>query len=485
MSSTSPKNPVRIVTAASLFDGHDASINIMRRILQDMGAEVIHLGHNRSVQDVAKAVLQEGAQGVCVSSYQGGHMEYFKYLKDLLDKAGAGCVKIFGGGGGVIVHDEKRELEEYGIAQIFHPDDGRKLGLEGMIRMIIEACDFDIVEAQKKFKKAAVFEKDLIPSVEIGLALTAIENGEKEIKLDQFGLNSFGRAGAKPLVLGITGTGGAGKSSLIDELAQRFLNFYPGKKLGIVCVDPSKRKTGGSLLGDRIRMNSLSRPNIYMRSVASRGSGKEIANTLPEILNFMRKLDFDFIIAETSGIGQGNMAIAELSDMSMYVMTSDFGAQSQLEKIDMIDFADFVAVNKADRRGAQDALRDVTKQYKRSRKIFDLDTKVPVFLTQASQFNDGGVNQLFFALADALTARNSLPAVDPALRGSVLSAEENVIIPSERQNYLAEIVATNKKYRTRVEELSEKASKLGSLHNLSKDLGLDVSQVEKKSAEYK
>jgi len=479
------KNPIRIVTAASLFDGHDASINIMRRILQEMGAEVIHLGHNRSVQDVVKAVLQEGAQGVCISSYQGGHMEYFKYLKDLLDKAGAGYVKIFGGGGGVIVHDEKRELEAYGIAQIFHPDDGRKLGLEGMIKMIIEACDFDVIEAQKKFAKAQIFENDSVPSVEIGLALTAIENGINNIKLDQFGLSAFSRKTEKPLVLGITGTGGAGKSSLIDELAQRFLNFYPGKKLAIVCVDPSKRKTGGSLLGDRIRMNSLSRPHIYMRSVASRGSGKEIADTLPEILKFMRELDFDLIIAETSGIGQGNMAITELSDMSMYVMTSDFGAQSQLEKIDMIDFADFVAVNKADRRGAQDALRDVTKQYKRSRKIFDLDTKVPVFLTQASQFNDGGVNQLFFSLSDTLAEKKALPPVDANLRSQVLSAEENVIIPSERQNYLAEIVSVNRKYRSRVEDLSEQASKLGALHKISKDLSLEPAQIEKKASEYK
>lgn len=479
------KNPIRIVTAASLFDGHDASINIMRRILQEMGAEVIHLGHNRSVQDVVKAVLQEGAQGVCISSYQGGHMEYFKYLKDLLDKAGAGYVRIFGGGGGVIVHDEKRELEAYGIAQIFHPDDGRRMGLEGMIRMIIEACDFDVIEAQKKSAKSQIFENDSVPSVEIGLALTAIENGIKDIKLDQFGLNSFARKTEKPLVLGITGTGGAGKSSLIDELAQRFLNFYPGKKLAIVCVDPSKRKTGGSLLGDRIRMNSLSRPHIYMRSVASRGSGKEIADTLPEILKFMRELDFDLIIAETSGIGQGNMAITELSDMSMYVMTSDFGAQSQLEKIDMIDFADFVAVNKADRRGAQDALRDVTKQYKRSRKIFDLDKKVPVFLTQASQFNDGGVNQLFFSLTDALSEKKSIPPVDANLRNNVLSAEENVIIPSERQNYLAEIVSVNRKYRSRVEDLSEQASKLGALHKISKDLSLEPSQIEKKAGEFK
>ncbi|MEQ1723352.1 MAG: fused isobutyryl-CoA mutase/GTPase IcmF [Pseudobdellovibrio sp.] len=483
--STQTKNPIRVVTAASLFDGHDASINIIRRILQDLGAEVIHLGHNRSVQDVVKAVLQEGAQGVCISSYQGGHMEYFKYLKDLLDQAGAGYVKIYGGGGGVIVHDEKRELEAYGIAQIFHPDDGRKLGLEGMIRMIIDGCDFDLIEAQKKFTKKQIFENDKVPSVELGVALTAIENGHKDLKLDQFGLANFVRKEKTPLVLGITGTGGAGKSSLIDELSQRFLNAYPNKKLAVVCVDPSKRKTGGSLLGDRIRMNSLSRPNIYMRSVASRGSGKEIASTLPDILKFVKQLDFDFIIAETSGIGQGNMAITDVSDLSMYVMTSDFGAQSQLEKIDMIDFANFVAVNKADRRGAQDALRDVTKQYKRSRKIFDNEAKVPVYLTQASQFNDGGVNQLFFAVADVLTEKGALPQVDADFRKSVLSAEEHVIIPAERQNYLAEIVSTNRKYKARVKDLSEKASKLGALHNISKDLNLDANTIEKQSLEYK
>ncbi len=483
--SQAPKNPIRIVTAASLFDGHDASINIMRRILQDMGAEVIHLGHNRSVYDVVKAVLQEGAQGVCISSYQGGHIEYFKYLKDLLDQAGAGYVKIYGGGGGVIVHEEKQELEAYGIAQIFHPDEGRKLGLEGMIQIIINACDFDLVEAQKKYTKKQIFENDNVPSVELGVALTAIENGHLNLNIDQFGLTHFRRYGAAPLVLGITGTGGAGKSSLIDELTQRFLNAFPEKKIAIICVDPSKRKTGGSLLGDRIRMNSLSRSQIYMRSVASRGSGKEIASTLPEILKFIKQLDFDFIIAETSGIGQGNMAITDVSDLSMYVMTSDFGAQSQLEKIDMIDFANFVAVNKADRRGAQDALRDVTKQYKRSRKIFNNDLQVPVFLTQASQFNDGGVNQLFFAIADVLAEKKSLPKIDPLLKEKVLSAEEHVIIPAERQNYLAEIVTVSRKYKARVKDLSVKASKIGALINISNDLNLDSKLVEKKTTEFK
>lgn len=479
------KNPIRIVTAAALFDGHDASINIMRRILQDMGAEVIHLGHNRSVSDVVKAVLQEGAQGVCISSYQGGHMEYFKYMKDLLDEAGAGYVRIFGGGGGVIVHEEKQELEAYGIAQIFHPDDGRKMGLEGMIEMVIRGCDFDILEKQKEYKtKKNIFAGDTIPSVELGVALTAIENGHKDFSLSHFGLDAFKARTANPLVLGITGTGGAGKSSLIDELVQRYLNAYPNKKIAVVCVDPSKRKTGGSLLGDRIRMNSLSRNRVYMRSVASRGSGREIASSLPEILKFIRQLDFDFIIAETSGIGQGNTAITEVSDLSMYVMTSDFGAQSQLEKIDMIDFADLIAVNKADRRGALDALRDVTKQYKRSRKIFDEKVEVPVFLTQASQFNDGGVNKLFFKMADLLEShQKGLWGIDAKYKANILSAEEHVIIPADRQNYLAEIVTTVHKYKKRTEVLSEKASQLGGLKKVAPLLGTNPDTVKKLEAE--
>lgn len=479
------KNPIRIVTAAALFDGHDASINIMRRILQDLGAEVIHLGHNRSVSDVVKAVLQEGAQGVCISSYQGGHMEYFKYMKDLLDEAGAGYVRIYGGGGGVIVHDEKKELEAYGIAQIFHPDDGRKLGLEGMIEMIIRGCDFDLLEKQKEYKtKKNIFAGDTIPSVELGVALSAIENGVKDISLETYGLQSFKAKNGEPQVLGITGTGGAGKSSLIDELVQRYLNAYPDKKIAVICVDPSKRKTGGSLLGDRIRMNSLSRNRVYMRSVASRGSGREIASSLPDILKFIRQLDFDFVIAETSGIGQGNMAITEVSDISMYVMTSDFGAQSQLEKIDMIDFADLIAVNKADRRGALDALRDVTKQYKRSRKIFDEKTQVPVFLTQASQFNDGGVNKLFFKLADILEARQAKKwEVDPHFKSNILSAEEHVIIPADRQNYLAEIVNTVHKYKKRTEVLAEKASQLGGLKKVAPLLNAPAESVKKVEAE--
>ncbi|MEN0058993.1 MAG: methylmalonyl-CoA mutase family protein, partial [Bdellovibrio sp.] len=477
------KNSVRIVTAAALFDGHDASINIMRRILQDMGAEVIHLGHNRSVQDVVKAVLQEGAQGVCISSYQGGHMEYFKYMKDLLNEAGAAYVQIFGGGGGVIVHEEKKELEAYGITQIFHPDDGRKLGLEGMIEMVVRGCDFNILEKQKKAGKN-IFEKDPVPSMQLGVALSAIENGQSDVSLEKFSLEGFRRQNKEPLVLGITGTGGAGKSSLIDELVQRYLNAYPDKKIAVICVDPSKRKTGGSLLGDRIRMNSLSRSRVYMRSVASRGSGREIASSLPELLKFVKQLDFDFIIAETSGIGQGNMAITEVSDLSMYVMTSDFGAQSQLEKIDMIDFADLIAVNKADRRGALDALRDVTKQYKRSRKIFDEKVSVPVFLTQASQFNDGGVNKLFFKLSDILNEKQpGVWQVDSTYRANVLAADEHAIIPADRQGYLAEIVTTIHKYKKRTEDLAERASQWGAVRKAAAVLGASAESVKKIESE--
>lgn len=493
-----PKNPIRVVTAASLFDGHDASINIIRRILQDFGAEVIHLGHNRSVSDVVKTVLQEGAQGVCISSYQGGHMEYFKYMKDLLDEAGADYVRIFGGGGGVIVHDEKKELESYGIAQIFHPDDGRKLGLEGMIQMIIEQCDFDILkkvnpklskfplnqpQSRKYFDQ--LFKQDPIPSVELGIYLSSVENKSAIVKepvlsnenIKALGLDKFVTLKKAVPVLGLTGTGGAGKSSLIDEVVQRFLNVFPDYKIAVVCVDPSKRKTGGSLLGDRIRMNSLSRSRVFMRSLASRGSGREISDSLPEVVKALKQFDFDLIIAETSGIGQGNMAITEVSDLAMYVMTSDFGAQSQLEKIDMIDFADIIAVNKADRRGAQDALRDVTKQFKRSRKIFEDNVQVPVFLTQASQFNDGGVNKLFFEIASQLNKKTSqfeIPKdyflVREDQKMNMVSSDEHVIIPAERQSYLAEIAQSVRSYKQKVMAQSEKVSKWGSLVQLQKDL---------------
>lgn len=466
------KNPVRIVTAASLFDGHDASINMIRRLLQDAGAEVIHLGHNRSVLEVVTAALQEGAQGICLSSYQGGHMEYFKYMKDLLRQAGADYVKIFGGGGGVIVHDEKKELEAYGIDHIFHPDDGRKLGLDGMINLIMESCDYALQD-----KLTGSFDKTLegredIPHRLLGVALDALDLDrampsavEKVLSKQKFSKT--------PKVLGVTGTGGAGKSSLVDELIQRLLNTYKDLKIAVVCVDPSKRKTGGSLLGDRIRMNSLSRPGVFMRSIASRSSGSEIARSLPKVLDFLKTQDFDLVIAETSGIGQANVAITEVSDLSLYVMTSEFGAQSQLEKIDMIDFADLIAINKADHRGSLDALRDVRKQYKRSHRIFEApDNQIPVFLTQAAQFNDKGVNDLFFALSDKLAQTDAqYPwSLSDAQKSQMQGAEKQHIIPADRQNYLAEIVTCVRNYKKESEELAQRASKLGSYYQLKDEL---------------
>ena len=472
-----PKNHVRVVTAASLFDGHDASINLMRRLLQDAGAEVIHLGHNRSVLDVVTAILQEGAQAVAISSYQGGHMEYFKYMKELLDKAGADYVRIWGGGGGVIVHDEKKELESFGIAQIFHPEDGRRMGLDGMIRMMVEGSDFDLVgkAAEKPGRPSELKLRPDLPHRLLGVALSCIEQGVAVPADVQNGLKTFARkSGAQaPLVLGVTGTGGAGKSSLVDELVQRLLNAYPQLKVGVVCVDPSKRKTGGALLGDRIRMNSLSRPGAFMRSVASRGSGSEIAASLPKMLEFMKTLDFDLLIAETSGIGQAQNAITELGDLSLYVMTSEFGAQSQLEKIDMIDFADLIAINKADRRGSMDALRDVRKQFRRSRKQFTgEDETLPVFLTQAAQFNDDGCNQLFFRLSEVLAAKDASRAfwkLSEAYRGAIKGVTRKTIVPPERQAYLAEIASSVRAYKKQTEELAKTATLLGSLETIGED----------------
>ncbi|MGE4130991.1 MAG: fused isobutyryl-CoA mutase/GTPase IcmF [Bdellovibrionales bacterium] len=472
---TDRQNPIRVVTAASLFDGHDAAINVIRRVLQDHGAEVIHLGHNRSVLEVAEAALQEGAQGVCVSSYQGGHMEYFKYLRDLLNQAGASHVKIFGGGGGVIIHDEKRELEAYGITQIFHPDDGRRLGLEGMIEMIMKECDFSLPEKAKGShfgKDSELFAKAPIPQTALGVALTAIEN-EKPLDSVLPSLQSFKRVGDKaPLVLGITGTGGAGKSSLIDELLIRFLNFFPDSKVGVICVDPTKRRTGGALLGDRIRMNALSRRGTFMRSVASRGSGSEISLSLPKMLDFLKGYDFDLLIAESSGIGQASSKILEIGDLSLYVMTSEFGAQSQLEKIDMIDYADLVAINKADRRGAADAHRDVQKQYRRARKIFDHSTPVPVYLTQASNFNDRGVNQLFAGLCEHLSGKGSRLSLTGDQTARLKGSEKQTVVPPERQNYLAEIVATVRQYKKDVREKAEVASNWGALERAAQVTGL-------------
>ncbi|MBY0316865.1 MAG: methylmalonyl-CoA mutase family protein [Bdellovibrionales bacterium] len=463
-----PQNPIRVVTAAALFDGHDASINMIRRLLQDGGAEVIHLGHNRSVMEVVTAALQEGAQGICISSYQGGHMEYFKYIKDLLREAGADEVKIFGGGGGVIVHEEKKELENYGIDFIFHPEDGRRMGLMGMIDLILEKCDFVFDQPHKL--TSVLKDRNDLPHRLLGLAVDQAERQGSVGKEISQALKSFERSSQNaPPVLGITGTGGAGKSSLIDELLQRFLNAYPDKKIAVVCVDPSKKKTGGGLLGDRIRMNSLQRPNVYMRSLASRGSGSEIAKSLPLVLDQLKKYQFDFIIAETSGIGQANTAITEYVDLSLYVMTSEFGAQSQLEKIDMIDFADLIAINKADRRGSLDALRDVRKQYKRSRKMFEApDEALPVYLTQAAQFNDQGCNDLFFKLTELLAQKTESWKLAEDYRRAIRGAQRQSIVPPDRQNYLAEIATTVRKYKKETVAKAQVASELGSIEKVKK-----------------
>lgn len=469
------KHPIRVVTAASLFDGHDAAINMIRRLLQDNGVEVIHLGHNRSVQDIVRAALQEGAQGICVSSYQGGHMEFFKYMKDLLDQAGASYVKIFGGGGGVIIHEEKRELEAYGITQIFHPDDGRRLGLQGMMNVILEACDFTL--PQPTLGPLNELPEDQLPSHQLGLWFDAIEQGQELPAWSEQQKKT--PSSKRPLVLGVTGTGGAGKSSLIDELVWRFLWAYPKKKIAIFCVDPTKRKTGGALLGDRIRMNSLSNPRVYMRSLASRASGKEIADALPRMVQAAKGMDFDLIMAETSGIGQSGSAITELADLSLYVMTSDYGASSQLEKIDMIDLAHLIAINKADRRGAEDAMREVSKQWRRSHKVWDEEITPPVYLTQASRFNDPGVHRLFFRLSEELEKKqNGQWLLPESKKSQIHEAKAHIIIPPHRQSYLAEIVHTVRSYKQRVKELEPKARQLGVLQQLRLALQGSRSEVE-------
>ena len=386
-----PKNTIRFVTAASLFDGHDATINIMRRILQSSGAEVIHLGHNRSVEEVVNCAIQEDVQGIAMTSYQGGHNEYFRYMFDLLKEKGAGHIKIFAGGGGVILPTEIKELQNYGIAKIYSPDDGRKMGLQGMINDMMQQCDF-LTRNQIDGSIEVIQNKE---AAKIAHAITVAENfpanAEHFLKEIQQLIN-----GKKIPVLGITGTGGAGKSSLVDELVRRYLIDFEDKSIAIISVDPSKRKTGGALLGDRIRMNSINNPRVYMRSLATRQANLALSKYVQEAIDICKAAAYDLIIVETSGIGQSDTEITEHCDVSLYVMTPEFGAATQLEKIDMLDFADVVAINKFDKRGALDALRDVKKQYKRNHQQFDLaDDAVPVFGTMASQFNDPGMNALY------------------------------------------------------------------------------------------
>lgn len=454
-----PKNPVRFVTASSLFDGHDASINIMRRIIQSNGCEVIHLGHNRSVDEVVSAAIQEDVQGIAISSYQGGHVEYFKYMIDLLKERGADHIKVFGGGGGVIIPPEIKELHTYGVTRIFSPEDGRLLGLQGMINFMVEECDFPTVTSlTDEIEK--VKEKD-VRSVSrlITLAENANQAPEEIAATAEQTLSALKDLQKQVPVLGITGTGGAGKSSLTDELVRRFLNECEDKTIAIISIDPTKQKTGGALLGDRIRMNAIYHPRVYMRSLATRGSRSELSDAIKDAIAVTKAAGYDLIVVETSGIGQGDAGISEISDASLYVMTSEFGAPSQLEKIDMIDYADIIAINKFERKGSEDALRDVKKQYQRSRNWFDKDLdEMPVYGTIASQFNDAGTNVLFYHLMKVIEGKSGVDwGIQPA--AEAMTAKKNVIIPGERAQYLNEIAQTVRKYHETVNEQAKLARK--------------------------
>ncbi len=450
-----PQHKVRIVTAASLFDGHDVAINIMRRIIQSTGCEVIHLGHDRSVEEVVNTAIQEDAQAIAMTSYQGGHNEYFKYMYDLLQERGAGHIKIFAGGGGVILPEEVKELMDYGIERIYTPDDGRAMGLQGMINDLVQKSDFPIGE-------------DGIPDLNqlsttnpMGIArmISGVENFyEKHQRLLE---KIHSKAGNSTIpVLGITGTGGSGKSSLVDELVRRFLVDFKDKTLAIVSVDPSKRKTGGALLGDRIRMNAINHPRVYMRSLATRQSNRALSAHIKEALQILKAAGFDLIILETSGIGQSDTEILDHSDVSLYVMTPEYGAATQLEKIDMLDFADIIALNKFDKRGALDALRDVKKQYQRNHQLWDSKADdLPVFGTIASQFNDPGTNQLYKTIIETIASKTGadLPSTFTISREM---SEKVFVIPPNRTRYLSEISENNRSYDAWAREQKEVAQKM-------------------------
>jgi methylmalonyl-CoA mutase len=457
-----PKNHIRIVTAASLFDGHDAAINVMRRILQSSGAEVIHLGHDRSVQEVVQCAIQEDVQAIALTSYQGGHMEYFKYMYDLLKEAGCGHIKIFGGGGGVILPHEIEELQHYGVARIYSPDDGRHMGLQGMINDLLRQADFP-VGMINGLKPEDIRSGN---NTAIATMITAAENNPESIQSLVKSLGKECSESASP-VLGITGTGGAGKSSLVDELVRRFLQSNPDKKMAILSVDPTRRKSGGALLGDRIRMNAINTPRVFMRSMATRQANLALSKYISDAVCIVKNAGFDLVILESSGIGQSDTEIVDYADISLYVMTPEYGAASQLEKIDMLDFADVIAINKSDKRGAADALRDVKKQYARNHKLWDADAEdLPVFNTMASQFNDAGVNKLYDHLMGLMNKKSGSGF---KLNQLFAGEEQNgtQIIPSARVRYLSEITETVRTYNRHTEALAESATELQSLEQAS------------------
>ncbi len=454
-----PKNKIRIVTAASLFDGHDAAINIMRRIMQSTGAEVIHLGHNRSVDEIVNTAIQEDVQGIAITSYQGGHNEYFKYMFDLLKERGCGHIKIFGGGGGTILPTEIEDLQNYGIARIYAPDDGRKMGLQGMINDVLMKCDFPLGEnLNGELKKINKRSPEAIAKL-----ISAVENFPEENKAWLEKIRSEISTKTIP-VLGITGTGGAGKSSLVDELVRRFVMDFDEKTIAIISVDPSKRKTGGALLVDRIRMNSINRERVYMRSLATRQSNLALSKHVQAAVDILKASDFDLIILETSGIGQSDTEIIDHSDVSLYVMTPEYGAATQLEKIDMLDFADMIAINKFDKRGALDALRDVKKQYLRNHQLWDTPMEdMPVYGTIASQFNDPGMNNLYSALMKKIVEKTKAPfKTDLQIAEGV--SEKIYIIPPNRTRYLSEISENNRQYDRWAEKQVEIARTLFALN---------------------
>lgn len=450
--SYTPSNKVRIVTAASLFDGHDAAINIMRRIMQSKGAEIIHLGHNRSVKDIVETAIEEDVQGIAITSYQGGHVEFFKYMKELLEENGCGHIKIFGGGGGTILPDEIEELHQYGITRIYSPDDGRHMGLEGMIEDVIKQCDISLNgtgDYRTAMKLGEV--KDVR---KIAREITNAENGA-EIKNQ--------KSKSTIPVLGITGTGGAGKSSVTDEIVRRFLNNFTDKTIAVISVDPSKKKTGGALLGDRIRMNSINHPRAYMRSLATRDDNTALSSAVQEAIDICKAAGFDFIILESAGVGQSDASILDYCDVSMYVMTPEYGAASQLEKINMLDYADLVCINKFDKAGALDALADVRKQYKRNHQLFTAkDEELPIIGTMASKFNDDGVNHLFELLLKKIETKTKTTFGDYEFAET--AKVSSAIIPSNRTRYLSEISESNRNYDKLVEEQAAIASKLYQLN---------------------
>lgn len=454
-----PKNHIRVVTAASLFDGHDASINVMRRIIQASGAEVIHLGHNRSVQEIVDCAIQEDVQAIAVTSYQGGHLEFFKYMYDQLQAKGFGDIKIFGGGGGVILPEEINELESYGICKIYSPDDGRALGLQGMINDLLQKSDFPRGNEHKiAFDK--IRQND---EYAISKTISAIENFPDEIEDLSKEISKAASISQTP-VLGITGTGGAGKSSIVDEFIRRFVSDFPDKKIGIVCVDPSKRKTGGALLGDRIRMNAINHPNVYVRSMATRQSNLALSKYVKSTLELLKAAAFDLIILETSGIGQSDTEIVDHSNVCLYVMTPEYGAASQLEKIDMLEYADIIALNKFDKRGGADALRDIKKQYQRNHKLFDKNTDdMPVFGTIASQFNDAGINIFYKSLIQKITEKTGVD-FNSQLPEETELPDKIYIIPPKRVRYLAEIADTVRNYNEWTEQQAAIAQQLFSVN---------------------